>query len=125
MPRGQTATVSCCRSATQSALLYGLMHLCGVKAATSLHSTQEGLAVSMADLESFRHAGSSCTGHPEHGWPTGVETTTGLLGQGVATSVGMAIAQVWLATTYNRPGFTLFDHRVFALAGDGDMMEGL
>jgi transketolase len=79
----------------------------------------------MADLQSFRQAGSRCTGHPEHGWTTGVETTTGPLGQGVATSVGMAIAQAWLAATYNRPGFTLFEHRVFALAGDGDMMEGL
>ena len=108
-----------------SALLYGLLHLCGVKAATSLHPTREGLAVSMADLQSFRQAGSRCTGHPEHGWTTGVETTTGPLGQGVATSVGMAIAQAWAAATYNRPGFTLFDHRVFALAGDGDMMEGL
>ena len=108
-----------------SALLYGLLHLCGVKSATSLDQTREGLAVTMADLQSFRQAGSHCTGHPEHGWTTGVETTTGPLGQGVATSVGMAIAQAWLAATYNRPGFTLFDHRVFALAGDGDMMEGL
>jgi transketolase len=108
-----------------SALLYGLLHLCGVKAATSLDSTRQGLAVTMADLQSFRQAGSRCTGHPEHGWTTGVETTTGPLGQGVATSVGMAIAQAWLAATYNRPGFPLFEHRVFALAGDGDMMEGL
>lgn len=108
-----------------SALLYGLLHLCGVKAATSLEPSREGLAVSMADLQSFRQAGSRCTGHPEHGWTTGVETTTGPLGQGVATSVGMAIAQAWLAATYNRPGFALFEHRVFALAGDGDMMEGL
>jgi transketolase len=108
-----------------SALLYGLLHLCGVQAATSQDPTREGLAVTMADLQSFRQAGSRCTGHPEHGWTTGVETTTGPLGQGVATSVGMAIAQVWLAATYNRPGFTLFEHRVFALAGDGDMMEGL
>ncbi|UHD16487.1 transketolase [Thiocapsa bogorovii] len=108
-----------------SALLYGLLHLCGVKAATSVDATRDGLAVSMADLQSFRQAGSRCTGHPEHGWTTGVETTTGPLGQGVATSVGMAIAQAWLAATYNRPGFTLFDHRVFALAGDGDLMEGI
>ncbi len=108
-----------------SALLYGLLHLCGVKAATSLDSSREGLAVTMADLQGFRQAGSRCTGHPEHGWTTGVETTTGPLGQGVATSVGMAIAEAWLAATYNRPGFTLFDHRVFALAGDGDMMEGV
>jgi len=108
-----------------SALLYGLLHLCGVKAATSRDGTREGLAVTMTDLQSFRQAGSRCTGHPEHGWTTGVETTTGPLGQGVATSVGMAIAQAWLAATFNRPGFALFEHRVFALAGDGDMMEGL
>ena len=103
-----------------SALLYGLLHLCGVKAGNG-----SGLAVEMRDLQRFRQDGSRCTGHPEHGWTTGVETTTGPLGQGVATSVGMAIAEAWLAATYNRPGFTLFDHRVFALAGDGDMMEGL
>jgi len=108
-----------------SALLYGLLHLCGVQAATRLDPSRQGLAVTMADLQSFRQAGSRCTGHPEHGWTTGVETTTGPLGQGVATSVGMAIAQAWLAATYNRPGFTLFEHRIFALAGDGDMMEGL
>jgi transketolase len=108
-----------------SALLYGLLHLCGVQAATSLEPAREGLAVSMADLQRFRQADSRCTGHPEHGWTSGVETTTGPLGQGVAISVGMAIAQAWLAVTYNRPGFTLFEHRVFALAGDGDMMEGL
>ena len=108
-----------------SALLYGLLHLCGVKAATPLDPGREGLAVTMADLQSFRQAGSRCTGHPEHGWTTGVETTTGPLGQGLATSVGMAMAQAWAAATYNRPGFALFEHRVFALAGDGDMMEGL
>ena len=108
-----------------SALLYGLLHLCDVKADTGLKTNGGGLAVTMADLQSFRQVDSRCSGHPEHGWTTGVETTTGPLGQGVATSVGMAIAQTWLAATYNRPGFTLFDHRVFALAGDGDMMEGI
>ncbi len=104
-----------------SALLYALLHLCGVRQS---HQSTE-LAVTMADLQSFRQAGSRCTGHPEHGWTTGVETTTGPLGQGVATSVGIATAQAWAAATYNRPGFTLFDHRVYALAGDGDMMEGI
>jgi transketolase len=108
-----------------SALLYGLLHLCGVQADPEMASGPQGLAVTMADLQSFRQLGSRCTGHPEYGWTTGVETTTGPLGQGVATSVGMAIAQAWLAGTFNRPGFTLFDHRVFALAGDGDMMEGI
>jgi transketolase N-terminal domain/subunit len=108
-----------------SALLCGLPHLCGVKAATQLAPEREGPAVTMADLQSFRQAGSRCTGHPEHGWTTGVKTTTGPLGQGLATSVRMAIAQAWLAATYNRLGFALFEHRVFALAGDGDMMEGI
>ena len=109
-----------------SALLYGLLHLCGVKEAPGTHGdARPGLAVTMADLQSFRQAGSRCTGHPEHGLTTGVETTTGPLGQGVATSVGMAIAQAWQAATYNRPGHSLFDHKVVALAGDGDMMEGI
>jgi transketolase len=109
-----------------SALLYALLYLCGVKEATGASAdAQAGLAVTMADLQSFRQAGSRCTGHPEHGWTAGVETTTGPLGQGVATSVGMAIAQAWLTATYNRPGYLLFDHKVYALAGDGDMMEGV
>ena len=108
-----------------SALLYSLLHLCGVKGKGVNYQTQDGLAVTMADLQSFRQAGSRCTGHPEYGWTSGVETTTGPLGQGVATSVGMAIAQRWLAATYNRPGNTLFDYKVYALCGDGDMMEGI
>ncbi|MEO6033139.1 MAG: transketolase [Burkholderiaceae bacterium] len=120
-----------------SALLYSLLYLCGVKAKGSSDETSgpasgeerdeaaNGLAVTLADLQSFRQAGSRCTGHPEYGWTAGVETTTGPLGQGVATSVGMAVAQAWLAATYNRPGFELFDHRVYALCGDGDMMEGI
>ncbi|MEO5797100.1 MAG: transketolase [Rhodoferax sp.] len=109
-----------------SALLYGLLHLCGVQQGDALGGAEPArLAVTMADLQSFRQAGSRCTGHPEHGWTAGVETTTGPLGQGVATSVGMAIAQAWLAATYNRPGYTVFDHKVYALAGDGDMMEGI
>ena len=73
----------------------------------------------------FRQLDSPCAGHPEYRWTTGVETTTGPLGQGVATSVGMAIAQRWLAATYNRPGFELFDYNVYAMAGDGCMMEGI
>ncbi len=108
-----------------SALLYGLLHLCGVKAATSLDRTREAWPSKWPTCRAFARPAAAAPGIPEHGWTTGVETTTGPLGQGVATSVGMAIAQAWLAATYNRPGFTLFDHRVFALAGDGDMMEGL
>lgn len=101
-----------------SALLYSLLYLCGV-------NTAGRAAVTLEDLQTFRQAGSRCTGHPEQGWTAGVETTTGPLGQGVATSVGMAIAQAWLAATYNRLGHVLFDHNVFALCSDGDMMEGI
>ena len=108
-----------------SALLYGLLHLCGVRALDEKHTATDRPAVTLDDLKSFRQARSRCTGHPEYGWTAGVETTTGPLGQGAATSVGMAIAQAWLAATYNRPGFALFDHRVYALCGDGDMMEGI
>ena len=112
-----------------SALLYSLLYLCGVKAKGASYG-QPGeepgrLAVTLDDLKTFRQAGSRCTGHPEYGWTSGVETTTGPLGQGVATSVGMAIAQRWLAATYNRPDHDLFDYNVYALCGDGDMMEGI
>ncbi|MFZ1500669.1 MAG: transketolase, partial [Giesbergeria sp.] len=108
------------------ALLYGLLYLGGVRPGSDSDARGSlGKAVTMDEIKSFRQLGSRCTGHPEHGWTTGVETTTGPLGQGVATSVGMAIAQAWLAATYNRPGFTLFDHKVYALASDGDMMEGI
>ena len=112
-----------------SALLYSLLYLCGVRAAGPSYEGEGqrtgGLAVTLADLRSFRQAGSRCTGHPEYGWTSGVETTTGPLGQGVATSVGMAAAEAWLAATYNRPGRHVFDYNVYALCGDGDMMEGI
>lgn len=108
-----------------SMLLYGLLYLCGVKATKPSYGQADGLAVSLDDIKRFRQAGSRCTGHPEYGWTSGVETTTGPLGQGVATSVGMAIAERWLAATYNRPGYALFEHKVYALCGDGDMMEGV
>jgi transketolase len=107
------------------ALLYSLLYLCGVKAKSASYPPGDRLAVTLDDLMNFRQAGSRCTGHPEYGWTSGVETTTGPLGQGLATSVGMAIAQRWLAATYNRPGYDLFDHNVYALCGDGDMMEGI
>lgn len=102
------------------ALLYSLLHLAGVKATQS-----GGLAVPLDELKRFRQLGSVCSGHPEHGLTTGVETTTGPLGQGIATSVGMAMAQRWLAATYNRPGYALFTHNVDVLCSDGDMMEGV
>ncbi len=108
-----------------SMLLYSLLYLCGVKAMSPSQGQAGGQAVTLDDIKRFRQFGSRCTGHPEHGWTSGVETTTGPLGQGVATSVGMAIAERWLAATYNRPGYELFEHKVYALCGDGDMMEGI
>jgi len=108
-----------------SMLLYSLIHLAGIKAAIPSYEKMGGEAVTLDDIKTFRQGGSRCPGHPEYGWTSGVETTTGPLGQGVATSVGMAIAGRWLAATYNRPGYDLFDFKVYALCGDGDMMEGI
>jgi len=108
-----------------SMLLYSLLYLCKVKAMNPSYQRSECYAVSLNDIKGFRQRGSRCTGHPEYGWTSGVETTTGPLGQGVATSVGMAIAERWMAATFNRPGYALFDHNVYALCGDGDMMEGM
>ncbi len=106
-------------------LLYALLHLCGVKAEGQGAGSQGGLAVTLEDIERFRQLDSKCAGHPEHGLTTGVETTTGPLGQGCATTVGMAIAANWLAGRYNRPDYTLFDYDIYALCSDGDMMEGV
>lgn len=108
-----------------SALLYSLLFLCGVQSSGPRPGQPAGPAVTLDDLKTFRQEGSRCTGHPEYGWTGGVETTTGPLGQGAATSVGMAIAQEWKAATYHRPGFTLFNHKTYALCSDGDMMEGV
>ena len=108
-----------------SMLLYSLIHLAGIKAVNRSYEQPGRDAVTLDDIKTFRQAGSRCPGHPEYGWTSGVEATTGPLGQGVATSVGMAIAGQWLRATYNRPGFDLFDFNVYALCGDGDMMEGV
>jgi transketolase len=108
-----------------SALLWSLLHLTGVRAVDPDYEVLGRAAVTLEDLKTFRQLGSKCPGHPEYRWTSGVETTTGPLGQGVATSVGMAIAGQWLAARYNRDGFPLFDFDVYALAGDGCMMEGV
>ncbi len=108
-----------------SMLLYGLINLAGIRAANPSYEQQDRDAITLEDIKNFRQAGSRCPGHPEYGWTSGVETTTGPLGQGVATSVGMAIAGRWLRTTYNRPGYDLFDFNVYSRCGDGDMMEGI
>src|SRR5205814_3361125 len=82
-------------------------------------------SVPLEEIKKFRQLDSKCPGHPEYRWTSGVETTTGPLGQGVATSVGMAIASKWMAHYFNRPDFPLFDFNVYALGGDGCMMEGI
>jgi transketolase len=108
-----------------SMLLYSMLHLTGVRAVNSKYETLGEPAVTLDDIRSFRQLGSRCPGHPEYRWTAGVETTTGPLGQGLATSVGMAIAAKWLARHFNRPGFELFDYNVYALCGDGCLMEGI
>jgi len=108
-----------------SMLLYSILHLTGVKSVGKDYQPTGKLAVALDDIKKFRQLDSSTPGHPEYRWTTGVETTTGPLGQGVATSVGMASAGLWLGAHYNKPGFDLFDFDVYALCGDGDMMEGV
>jgi transketolase len=108
-----------------STLLYSVLNLAGVKAVNRKYETLGELAVPLDDLKHFRQLESRCPGHPEYRWTSGVETTTGPLGQGVATSVGIALAGRWLAERYNRPNFSMFDYDVYALAGDGCMMEGI
>ncbi len=108
-----------------SMLLYSTLHLAGVRALDAKNQVVEQPALTLDDLKKFRQLDSKTPGHPEFGLTAGVETTTGPLGQGVANSVGMAIASKWLASYFNRPGFELFDFNVYALCGDGDMMEGI
>ncbi|MGC1952039.1 MAG: transketolase [Gammaproteobacteria bacterium] len=108
-----------------SMLLYALLHLTGVRAVNADYERLGEPSVALDDIRRFRQLDSKCPGHPEYRWTSGVEATTGPLGQGVATSVGMAIASHWLASRYNREGFDLFGFDVYALASDGCMMEGI
>ena len=108
-----------------SMLLYSLLHLNDVKAVSPQGKVLEKPAVSMEDIQNFRQLDSKCAGHPEYGYTSGVETTTGPLGQGIANSVGMALAMHQLAARYNKPQFQLFDYNVYALCGDGCLMEGV
>jgi len=108
-----------------STLLYSLLHLTGVTAVDEKYERLGTPSVELEDLKHFRQLGSKCPGHPEYHLTSGVETTTGPLGQGIANSVGMAIAADWLAKHFNRPSFDIFDYDVFALCGDGCMMEGV
>ena len=108
-----------------SMLLYALLHLTKVQAVDPEYETVGEPSVGLEDVERFRQLGSRCPGHPEYRWTSGVETTTGPLGQGVATSVGMALASKWLGAHFNRPGFEMFDFNTYAICGDGCLMEGV
>ncbi|MGV8951290.1 MAG: transketolase [Cypionkella sp.] len=108
-----------------SMLLWALLNLAGTKAVGVDQKPTEADAVTMEDIRHFRQLGSKAEGHPEYRSTTGVETTTGPLGQGIATSVGMAIARKWLAARYTDATTTVFDYNIYAICGDGDMMEGV
>jgi transketolase len=108
-----------------SMLLWSILHLTRTQAVDADYEHLGHSSVSLDDIRRFRQLDSRAPGHPEYRWVSGVETTTGPLGQGVATSVGMAIAQKWLANRYNKPGFTMFDYNIYAVCGDGCMMEGV
>jgi transketolase len=108
-----------------SMLLWSVLHLTGTRAVNADYERLGQPSVTLDDIRHFRQLDSRAPGHPEYHWVSGVETTSGPLGQGVATSVGMAIAQKWLANRYNRPGFDIFDYHVYAVCGDGCLMEGV
>ena len=108
-----------------SMLLWSMLYLTGVQAVNADYEILGQPAVTLEDIRRFRQLDSKAPGHPEYHWTSGVETTTGPLGQGIATSVGMAIGQKWLASRYNRPGFDIFDYDIYAVCGDGCMMEGI
>src|SRR5947209_19573665 len=108
-----------------SMLLWSVLHLTRIKAVNEDYERLDHPSVSLEDIRHFRQLDSKAPGHPEYHWVSGVETTTGPLGQGVATSVGMGIAEKWLANRYNRPGFEIFDYNIYAVCGDGCLMEGV
>jgi transketolase len=108
-----------------SMLLWSVLHLTRTKAVNADYEMLGHPSVSLDDIRHFRQLDSKAPGHPEYHWVSGVETTTGPLGQGVATSVGMGIGEKWLANRYNRPGFEIFNYNVYAVCGDGCLMEGV
>jgi transketolase len=108
-----------------SMLLYSLLFLADVQAVNPKYETTGKPAITLEDIKRFRQLHSRCPGHPEYRWTSGVETTSGPLGQGIATSVGMAMAGKWMASFFNKPDFTMFDYSVFAINGDGCFMEGV
>ncbi len=122
---GRAATGSCSRAAMRRCCSIRCCTWRGVKQLDQNGKPTGELAVPLEDIKKFRQLHSRTPGHPEHFETTGVETTTGPLGQGCGNSVGMAIAQRWLAAHFNRPGFELFDYNVYVLCSDGDLMEGV
>lgn len=108
-----------------SMLLYSTLHLVGVKATDRYGKPTGGESISLEDIKKFRQIGSVCAGHPEYAEAAGIETTTGPLGAGVSNSVGMAMAEKWLAANYNTDDLTLFNYNTYALCSDGDLMEGI
>ena len=108
-----------------SSLLWSMLHLSGVRAVEPDYEIPGEPAVTLDDIKRFRQLDSKCPGHPEYRWTSGVETTTGPLGAGAATSVGMALAGRWLAARYDREGYPILDFDVYAQLGDGCMMEGI
>ena len=108
-----------------SMLLWSVLYLTGTVAVNAEYERLGQPSVTLDDIRHFRQLGSKAPGHPEYHLVSGVETTTGPLGQGVANSVGMAIARKWLASRYNQPGFDIFDYRIYTVCSDGDLMEGV
>jgi transketolase len=108
-----------------SMLLWSVLHLTKTQAVNANYESLGEPSVTLDDIRRFRQLDSKAPGHPEYHWVSGVETTTGPLGQGIATSVGMAIAQKWLAARYNQPGFEIFDYNIYTVCGDGCLMEGV
>ena len=108
-----------------SMLLWSVLYLTRTQAVNAEYETVGKPSVTLDDIKHFRQLGSKAPGHPEYHGVSGVEATTGPLGQGVATSVGMAIARKWLANRYNKPGFDIFDYNIYAICGDGCLMEGV
>src|ERR1700746_3040085 len=108
-----------------SMLLWSVLYLTGTRAVNAEYERLGQAAVSLDDIRHFRQLSSKAPGHPEYHWVSGVEATTGPLGQGIAMSVGMAIAEKWLASRYNRPGYEIFNYNIYAVCGDGCMMEGV
>ena len=108
-----------------SMLLWSVLHLTKTQAVNADYEKVGQPSVTLEDIKRFRQLDSKAAGHPEYHWVSGVETTTGPLGQGIATSVGMAIAEKWLAAHFNKPGFEIFDYNIYAVCGDGCMMEGI